>query len=97
MYQLQYILKTKLPLSEEKGPSPQNLSKLVNNKIILNLNIASYFLNILASPDELTWSTTGGAINKTIKHLDLTRHHQKTVEITWHMVNECKEMEQEYT
>ena len=40
---------------------------------------------------------TGGPINKTIKHLVLTRYHQKTVEITWHMVNKCKEMKQEYT
>ena len=49
---------------------------------IINLNIACYFINILASPDESTWSTTGGPINKTIEHLGLTRHHQKTVERT---------------
>ena len=49
------------------------------------------------SPDVLTWFTTGGPINKTIKHLGLTRHHKKKVEITWHMVNKCKEMEKEYT
>ena len=69
----------------------------MNKNIILNLNIASYFLNILASPDESTWSTTGGPINKTIKHLVLTRHNQHKLERTWHMVNKCKEMEQEYT
>ena len=69
----------------------------MNNNTILNLNIASYFLNILASPDESTWSTTGGPINRTIEHLGLTRHHLKTVERTWHMVNKCKEMNQEYT
>ena len=85
-----YPQKIQVPLSEEKRPSPQHLSKLVNKNTILNLNIASYFLNILASPDVLTWSTTGGTINKTIKHLGLTRHHRKTVEITWHMVNKCK-------
>ena len=73
------------------------MSKLVNKKTILNLNIASYFLNILASPDVSTWSTTGGPINKTIKHLGLTRNHRKTVERTWHMVNKCIEMEQYYT
>ena len=69
----------------------------MNRNTILNLNIASYFLNILASPDVSTWSTTGGPKNKTIKHLGLTRHHQKTVKRTWHMVNKCKEMKQEYT
>ena len=31
------------------------------------------------------------------KNLGLTRHHQNTVERSWHMVNKCKEMEQEYT
>ena len=89
--------KKKLPLLEEKSPTPQHFSKLVNKNTILNLNIASYFLNILASPDESTWSTTGGPINKTIKHIGLTIHHQETVERTWHMVNKFKEMEQEYT
>ena len=93
---LQYIPK-KLPLLEEKSPPPQHLSKLVNKNTILNLNIASCFLNILTSPDESTWSTTGGPINKTIKHLGLTRHHRKTLERKWHMVNNCKEMKQEYT
>ena len=82
---------------EEKIPTPQHLSKLVNNNKTLNLNIASYFLNVLASPDESTWPTKGGPINKTIEHIGLTRHHKKTVEITWHMVNKCKEMRQEYT
>ena len=69
----------------------------MNENTIINLNIASYFLNILASPDESIWSTTGGPINKTIKYLVLTGHHQHKVERTWHMVNKCKEMEQEYT
>ena len=36
-------------------------------------------------------------MNKTIKNLGLNRHRRKTVERAWHMVNKCKEMEQEYT
>ena len=72
MYRIQYIPK------KERTP-PQHLSKLVNKNKLLNLNVAFYFLNILASLDVLTWSTTGGPINKPIKHLDLTRHHQNTV------------------
>ena len=52
---------------------------------------------MLASLEVLTWFTTVGPINKTIKHLGLTRHDQKTVEITWHMVNKCKEMELDFT
>ena len=73
------------------------MSKLVNNNKMLNLNIASYYLNVLASPDESTWSTTGGLIKKTTKHLGLTIHHRQKLERIWHMVNKCKEMEQEYT
>ena len=49
----------------------------MNNNKTLNLNIASYFLNVLASPDESTWSTKGGPINKTIEHLRLSRNHQR--------------------
>ena len=72
-------------------------SKLVNINTLLNLNIASYFLNILAYPDVLTWLPTGGPINKTIKHPGLTKYHRKTVERTWQMVNKCKVMEQDHT
>ena len=69
------IYPKKHSIVRRKKTSPQHLSKLVNKNTILNLNIASYFLNILASPDVSTWSTTGGPINRTIKHLGLTRHH----------------------
>ena len=51
----------------------------------------------MASPDVSTWSTTGGPINKTIKHIGLTRHHRHKVERMWHIVLKCKEMEQDYT
>ena len=69
----------------------------MNKNKFLNLNIASYFLNILDSPYVSTWSTTCGPINKTIKHLGLNRHYQNKVERTRHMVHNCKEMKQEYT
>ena len=71
--------------------------KLVNNNTTLNLNTASYFINILASSYESTWKTTSGTTTKTINHLVPTKHHHRTVEITWHMVNMCKDMEQQYT
>ena len=73
------------------------MSKIVNKNILLNLNTASYFLNILASPVALSCFTTCGNINKTIKYLVLTKHNLNTVERTWSMVNRSKEMEQEYT
>ena len=74
-----YPQSIQVTLSEGKIPSPKHLSKLVNKNTLLNLNIASYFLNITAFPDVSTWIATGGSINKTTKHLGLTRHHLKTV------------------
>ena len=95
MYRLHYIPKKYKFHCQKKRLSLQHLSKLVNKNTLLNLNIASYFINILASLDESTWLTTDGPIKKTIKYLGLIRQHQKKVERTWHMVNKCKEMEQE--
>ena len=69
----------------------------MNNNTTFNLNIASYFLNILASPDVSTWLTTGGPITKTIKNHVLTKHHLRTVEIMWLMVNICEDMGVQYT
>ena len=62
-----YPQKIQVPLSEEKIPSPQHLSKLVNKNTILYLKIASYFLNILSSPDISKWSTIDGPIKKNNK------------------------------
>ena len=85
-----YPKNIQVKLSEQKRPPPKHLSKLVDNNITLNLKTASYFPNILASPDVSTWNTAGGPITKTIKHLGLTKHHVKIAERTWHMVNWCK-------
>ena len=84
-------------MSEQNRPPPKHLSMLVNNNTTLNLNIASYFLNILASPDESTWNTTGGTITIPINCLGLTTHHRRTVEIMWLIVYICKDMELQYT
>ena len=74
---------------EQKRPQPKHLSKLENSNTNIKLNIASYFLNILASPGVLTWFATGGPRTKTIKYLGLTKHQQNILERTWHMVNCC--------
>ena len=92
-----YWKRMQVTFSEQNRPPPKHLSKIVNNNTTMNLNIASYFLNVLASPDISTWFTTGGPITKTIKNLGLTRHHQNTVHRTWHMFNMCKEVELQYT
>ena len=85
-----YTKKIQVTLSEQNRPLQKYLSKLVNNNTTMNMNIDSYFLNILASSYVLTWFTTGGPITKTIKNLGLTKHSQKTVERMCHMVNRCK-------
>ena len=77
-----YLKKIQVTLSEQHRLPLKHLSKLANNNIPLNLNIASYFLNILASPDVLTWFTTGGPIRRKIKHIGLTKDHRKTIEKT---------------
>ena len=56
--------------------------KLVNNNTTLNLNTASYFIDILAPPDESTWNTTGGPITNTINNLGLTKHRRNIAERT---------------
>ena len=75
MHQFKFTPKIQVTFSEQNRPLPKKLSTLVNDKITMNLNITSYFLNILASPDVSTWFTTGGPITKTIKYIGLTKHH----------------------
>ena len=54
-----YPKNIRVTLSEQNRPPPKHFSKLENNTKDLNLNITSYFINILASPGVLTWFTTG--------------------------------------
>ena len=68
-----YPKNIQVTLSEENVPPQNHLSKLVNKNTLLNMNIALYSLNTLASPDVLTWFATGGPITKTIKHLGLKK------------------------
>ena len=49
----------------------------------LNINIASYFLETLASPHENTWHRRGGPITKTIDNFSLNHNHRRSVENTW--------------
>ena len=65
--------KNPVTLLDKNGPSRIFLSKVVNNNITLNLNIASYFLNILVYPYVLTWFITGVPRTKTIEHPGLKK------------------------
>ena len=78
MYQLQCSLKNSSYVVKKNTLLPKHLSRLVNNNKTLNLNVASYSLNILAYPDISTWFATGVPIYKK-KHIGLTKNHQKTI------------------
>ena len=92
-----YTKNIQVSFSEQNWPPPKHFSKLVNNNTTLNLKGASYLLNISAFPRVSTWYTTGGTITKKIKHLGLTKHHWRKVEITWLMIISCKDMGVQYT
>ena len=69
MHQFQFTPKNiQVSFSEQNRPPQNVLSKLVNNKTTINLNTASYILDILDSPHVSEWYTTGGPITKKLKH-----------------------------
>ena len=54
----------------------------MENKQKININIASFFLETLASPNEKTWHDRGGPITQTINHFSLNPNHRWYVEKT---------------
>ena len=69
----------------------------LENKQKLNINIASFFLETLASPNEKTWHDTGGPITKTINHFSLNQNHRRSVEKTWKTMISSLEKGVKYT
>ena len=63
-------------------PHPTDQSSLDLQKY-LNLNIASYFINTLASPHTNTCHHRGGTITHTINHFGPNTNHRRSVEHTW--------------
>ena len=63
----------------------------------LNINIASYFIETLASPHENTWNRRGGPITQTINHFSLNHNHRRSVEHTWKTLISCIEKGVKYT
>ena len=49
----------------------------------LNINIASYFIDTLASPYANTWHYRRGPITQTIDNFCLNHNHRRSVEHTW--------------
>ena len=71
------------PCLAETYLTDQRYNFSLENKQKLNINIASFFLETLASPDEKTWHVTGGPITQTINHFSLNPNHRRSVEKTW--------------
>ena len=82
--------------SHPAEPHPTDQSSLDLQKS-LNLNIASYFINTLASPHANTWHHRGGPITQTIDHFCLNPNHQRSVEHTWKTLISCIEQGVKYT
>ena len=71
------------PCISEPHLTDQRYNFSLENKQKLNINIASFFLETLASPNEKTWHDTGVPITKTINHFSLNPNHRRSVEKTW--------------
>ena len=70
------------PCLAEPHPTDQRYNFSLENKQKLNINIASFFLETLASPNEKTWHVTEGPITQTINHFSLNPNHRRSVEKT---------------
>ena len=63
----------------------------------LNINIASYFIETLASLHENNWHHRRGPITQTIDHFSLNPNHRRSVEHTWKTLIKCIEKGVKYT
>ena len=63
----------------------------------LNLNIASYFINTLASSLANTWQHRGGTITHKIDHFFRDPNHRRSVEHIWKTLISCIELGVKYT
>ena len=64
---------------------------------LLNINIASYFIDTLESPGANTWQHRGGPITQTIDHFYLNHNHRRSVEHTRKTLISCIEQGVKYT
>ena len=81
----------KFPASHPAEPHATDRSSLfsLEKHKSLNINIASYFLETLASPHENTWHHRGGTITATIDHFYLNHNHRRSVEHKWKTLISC--------
>ena len=88
---------TLAPCLAEFHSTDQRYKFSLENKQQLKINIASFFLVTLASPNEKTWHDRGGPITKTINHFALNSNHWRSVEKTWKTIISYLEEGVKYT
>ena len=88
---------TLAPCLAEPHSTDQRYNFSLETKQQLNINIASFFLVTLASPNEKTWHDRGGPITKTINHFALNTNHGRSVEKTWKTMISSLEKGVKYT
>ena len=71
------------PCLAEPNLTDRRYNFSLDNKQKLNINIAYFFLETLASPNEKTWHDTDGPITQTINHFSINPDHRRSVENTW--------------
>ena len=85
------------PCPAEPHPTDQRSHFSLEKLKSLNINIASYFLETLASPNEKTWNDRGGTITQTINPFSLNTNHRRSVEHTWKTMISSLEKGLKYT
>ena len=85
--------------SHPAEPPPTDRSSLfyLEKQKSLNINIAYYFLETLASLHKSTWHHRGVTITQTINNLSLYHNHRRSVEHTWKTLISCIEKGVKYT
>ena len=85
------------PRPSEPHPTDRRSHFSMEKQKSLNINIASYFLETLAYPNEKTWHDRGGPITQTINHFSLNHNHRRYVEHTWKTMISSLEKGAKYT
>ena len=85
------------PRPKEPHPTDQRFHFSLEKQKSLNINIASDFIETLATPQRNTGHHRGGPITQTINHFSLNHNHRRSVEHTWKTLISCIEKGVKYT
>ena len=86
----------KLLASYPAEPHPTDHRSLEKQKSI-NINIAYYFIDTLASPHASFWHRIGGTIKQIIYHFPINHNRWRSMEHTWKTLIRCIEKGVKYT